>query len=95
MPPKRRRFQRPLGERRYRKLFVIAVEGVKTEFHFRRVVRFLPAFEISSDEGPAVISSCLALHTGTVCGPTGEAENGKAISASTSRLQMIRRLEPT
>ena len=28
MPPKRRRFQRPLGERRYRKLFVIAVEGV-------------------------------------------------------------------
>ena len=31
MPPKRRTFQRPLGERRYRKLFVIAVEGVKTE----------------------------------------------------------------
>jgi hypothetical protein len=31
MPPKRRKFQRPLGERRYRKLFVIAVEGVKTE----------------------------------------------------------------
>lgn len=31
MPPRRRRFQRPLGERRYRKLFVIAVEGAKTE----------------------------------------------------------------
>lgn len=31
MPPKRRKFQRPLGERRYRKLFVIAVEGEKTE----------------------------------------------------------------
>lgn len=28
---KRRNFQRPLGERRYRKLFVIATEGVKTE----------------------------------------------------------------
>jgi len=31
MPPKRRKFQRPLGERRYRKIFVIATEGVKTE----------------------------------------------------------------
>ena len=31
MRTKRRRFQRPLGELRYRKLFVIAVEGVKTE----------------------------------------------------------------
>lgn len=34
MPPKRRAFQRPLGERRYRKLFVIAAEGVKTEPHY-------------------------------------------------------------
>jgi hypothetical protein len=31
MPPKRRKFQRPPGERRLLKLFVIAVEGVKTE----------------------------------------------------------------
>ena len=31
MPQQKRRFQRPLGERRYRKLFFIAVEGVKTE----------------------------------------------------------------
>lgn len=31
MPPKRRKFQRPLGERRYRKIFVLAVEGSKTE----------------------------------------------------------------
>ena len=33
MPPKgkRRRFERPLGERRYRRLFVIAAEGSKTE----------------------------------------------------------------
>ena len=27
----RRKFQRPLGERRYRKIFLLAVEGVKTE----------------------------------------------------------------
>lgn len=31
MPPKQYRFQRPLGDRRYRKLFIIAVEGSKTE----------------------------------------------------------------
>jgi hypothetical protein len=31
MVSKRRRFQRPLGNRRFRKLFVIAVEGAKTE----------------------------------------------------------------
>lgn len=31
MPPRRREFRRPLGTRHYRKLFVIAVEGVKTE----------------------------------------------------------------
>ena len=31
MPLKRRNFRRPLGERRYRKLFLIATEGVKTE----------------------------------------------------------------
>jgi len=30
MPP-RRKFRRPLGERRYRKMFVIATEGAKTE----------------------------------------------------------------
>ena len=34
MPSKRRTFQRPLGERRYRTLFVIAVEGTKTEPHY-------------------------------------------------------------
>ena len=31
MPPGRRKFQRPLGELRYRKMFVIAAEGGKTE----------------------------------------------------------------
>jgi hypothetical protein len=31
MPHRRRSFKRPLGQRRYRKMFVIAAEGVKTE----------------------------------------------------------------
>lgn len=31
MPKKLRTFQRPLGERRYKKLFVVSVEGSKTE----------------------------------------------------------------
>jgi hypothetical protein len=31
MAPRRRRFDRPIGERRYKKLFVIAAEGAKTE----------------------------------------------------------------
>ena len=31
MSSEKRRFQRPLGERSYRKLFVIATEGIKTE----------------------------------------------------------------
>jgi hypothetical protein len=34
MPKQRRTFQRLLGERRYRKLFIIAVEGIKTEPHY-------------------------------------------------------------
>lgn len=31
MPRKTRTFQRPLGERRYKKLFVVSIEGSKTE----------------------------------------------------------------
>jgi len=30
----RRKFQRPLGERRYRKLFIIGVEGKETELQY-------------------------------------------------------------
>ena len=37
MPTTRRRPQRPLGERRYRKVFVIAVEGIKTEPQYFRL----------------------------------------------------------
>ena len=31
MPPKRRNFRRPIGERPHRKLFIVATEGDKTE----------------------------------------------------------------
>ena len=50
MPPKRRTFQRPLGERRYRKLFVIAVEGVKTEPQY---------FAIFNDQQAVIRVHCL------------------------------------
>jgi hypothetical protein len=50
MPPKRRKFQRPLGERRYRKLFVIAVEGVKTEPQY---------FALFNDQQSVIRVNCL------------------------------------
>ena len=31
MPINRRKFRRPIGKRRYKKLFIVAVEGIKTE----------------------------------------------------------------
>ena len=31
MAAQRRKFQRPLGARRYKKLFLVAAEGIKTE----------------------------------------------------------------
>lgn len=34
MASKRRRFQRPLGQKRYKKLFIIAAEGNKTEIQY-------------------------------------------------------------
>ncbi|MFZ4099954.1 MAG: hypothetical protein ACOYKZ_06495, partial [Chlamydiia bacterium] len=50
MPPKRRQFERPLGDRRYRKLFVIAVEGTKTEPHY---------FAIFNDQNSVIRVNCL------------------------------------
>lgn len=38
MAKNRRRFDRPLGQRRYRKLFVIATEGAKTEPQYFRIL---------------------------------------------------------
>lgn len=49
MPP-RRRYQRPVGKRRYRKLFVIAVEGIKTEPQY---------FSIFNDDKNIISIKCL------------------------------------
>ena len=40
MPPKKRNFRRPLGERRYRKLFIVATEGVKTEPQYFAILNY-------------------------------------------------------
>ncbi len=50
MQASRRKFQRPLGERRYRKLFVIAVEGKKTEPEY---------FSIFNNEQSIIRVKCL------------------------------------
>jgi hypothetical protein len=50
MPQKRRKFLRPLGQRRYRKLFVISVEGVKTEPQY---------FAIFNDQQSVIRVNCL------------------------------------
>lgn len=50
MSPSRRKFQRPLGERRYRKLFVIAVEGIKTEPQY---------FALFNDQKSVIRVNCL------------------------------------
>lgn len=50
MAKKRRTFKRPLGERRYRKLFIIAVEGTKTEPQY---------FGIFNDGNPVIHVTCV------------------------------------
>lgn len=50
MPRKRRDFQRFYGERRYRKMFVVAVEGEKTEPQY---------FSIFNDEQSVIWVNCL------------------------------------
>ncbi len=50
MVARRRKFQRPLGERRYKKLFLIAAEGIKTEPIY---------FGIFTDDTSIVRVSCL------------------------------------
>lgn len=40
MPVRRRQFRRPLGQRRYRKLFLVAVEGSKTEPQYFALLNF-------------------------------------------------------
>lgn len=53
MSPKRRRFKRPQGERRYRKLFVIAVEGDKTEPQY---------FAMFNSKESVMLVKCLKSH---------------------------------
>lgn len=50
MAPKRRQFKRPLGERRYRKMFIIAVEGIKTEPQY---------FDLLNDDKWVIRVKCL------------------------------------
>ncbi len=50
MPPKRRKFSRPLGERRYRKIFILAVEGIKTEPQY---------FAVFNDQNSVIRVNCL------------------------------------
>jgi len=50
MSNRRRKFQRPPGERRYRKIFVLALEGVKTERQY---------FAIFNDQHSTVYVNCL------------------------------------
>lgn len=50
MPPMRRKFSRPLGERRYRKIFILAVEGIKTEPQY---------FAIFNDQNSVIRVNCL------------------------------------
>ena len=50
MPPNRRKFKRSFGERSYRKLFVLAVEGVKTEPQY---------FSIFNDQHSVILVNCL------------------------------------
>ncbi|HDL86606.1 MAG TPA: RloB domain-containing protein [Candidatus Acetothermia bacterium] len=50
MAKKRRMFKRPLGVRRYRKLFVVAVEGTKTEPQY---------FAIFNDQNSVIHVTCV------------------------------------
>lgn len=50
MSPKRRKLRRPLGERRYRKLFIVATEGVKTEPQY---------FDMLNNRSPVIHVVCL------------------------------------
>lgn len=50
MPSKRRKFQRPLGERRYHTIFIIAAEGIKTEKMYFDLFRDMGANCIPGDK---------------------------------------------
>lgn len=47
MPQKRRSFRRPFGKLPYRKLFVIATEGAKTEPQYFDILRKLKSEQVT------------------------------------------------
>jgi hypothetical protein len=64
----RRKFKRPLGERRYRKLFVIAAEGAKTEpqyfaiFNNQRSIIRVNCLKGKTDSAPSQVLRRMAAH---------------------------------
>ncbi len=65
---KRRRFHRPLGERRYKKLITIAVEGTKTEpqyfsmFNHPESIVSVKCLRSTKDTGPAHVLARMTEH---------------------------------
>ena len=66
MPPKKRNFRRPLGERRYRKLFIVATEGVKTELQYFGILNYHYPFIhmnlLKSSNSPLEVLKCMKDH---------------------------------
>ena len=63
MSPKKRNFRRPLGDRRYRKLFIIATEGVKTERQYFGILNYCYPFihvnPLKSSNSPLEVLKCM------------------------------------
>lgn len=66
--PSRRKFSRPLGKRKYKKLFVLAVEGTKTEplyftlFNSRDSVIHVKCLKGKSDSSPPQVLNRMEKH---------------------------------
>ena len=65
---KKLRFQRPLGERRYKKRFVVSVEGSKTEPQY---------FAIFNQPQSIVLVKCLKRPLPAACGKGVRGKTGK------------------
>ena len=68
MSPKKRKFRRPSGERRYRKMFVLATEGTKTEvryfsiFNNRNTVVHIEFLKKRGDSAPLQVLARMKNH---------------------------------
>lgn len=68
MSPKKRKFQRPSGKRRYRKIFVLATEGTKTEvqyfsiFNNRNMVVHIEFLKKRGDSAPPQVLERMRSH---------------------------------